>query len=232
MKNFYLALVILLLTACSSSKEVTALPEGEFTYNVPCRVININTEKPGKAIVLLWLHGGVHDYKLHDFFAFNHLDCCKADEMIVEYLKNNGIKAIALFPVCHKSNNPKPVAWRDCYDDVKHIIDDYINKGLVDTKRIYVTGSSDGGVGAWDYAEKHPEMFAAAISMSCSSPRKVDIPVYFFNTKSERDCTAKVEELVKQGVNVKYKYCPHYKHGGDAAECTPELLKEFFSHTK
>ena len=230
-KLFYFLAVMLLCSACNNNKNVV-LPAGEFTYNLPCRVVNINPEKSGKAIVLLWLHGGVHDYKLHDFFSFNHLDCCKADEMIVDYLKDNGIKAIALFPVCHKSNNPNAVAWKDCYDDIKHIIDDYANKGLIDTKRIYVTGSSDGGVGAWDFAEQHPEMFAAAISMSCSSPRKVDIPVYFFNTRSERDCTAKVEELVKQGVKVKYKYCPQYKHGGDAEECTPALLKEFFSHKK
>ena len=230
MKYIYLALVMLMVTACS--KSVTTLPEGEFTYNVPCRVVNINTEKPGKAIVLLWLHGGVHDYKKHDFFSFNHLDCVDADERILEYLKDSGTKAIALFPVCHKSNNPKTVAWKDCYDDVEHIINDYINKGLVDKKRIYVTGSSDGGVGTWDYAEKHPEMFAAAISMSCSSPRKVDIPIYFFNTRSEKDCTDKVKELKKKGVKVNYKYCPQYKHGGDAAECTPELLKEFFSIKK
>lgn len=232
MKNICFALLMALMLCGNSCKTATALPEGEFTYNVPCRVVNINTDKPGKAIVLLWLHGGVHDYKKHDFFSFNHLDCVDADERILQYLRDSGTKAIALFPVCHKSHLTHPVAWRDCYDDVKHIIDDYINKGLVDTKRIYVTGSSDGGVGTWDYAEKHPEMFAAAISMSCSSPRKVDIPIYFFNTRSERDCTEKVNELVKQGVNVKYKYCPQYKHGGDAAECTSELLKEFFSITK
>ena len=87
MKYIYLALVMLMVTACS--KSVTTLPEGEFTYNVPCRVVNINTEKPGKAIVLLWLHGGVHDYKKHDFFSFNHLDCVDADERILEYLKDS-----------------------------------------------------------------------------------------------------------------------------------------------
>ena len=118
------------------------------------------------------------------------------------------------------------------YDDVKHIIDDYADKGLIDTNRIYVTGSSDGGRGAWDYAQMHPDVFAAAISMSCSSPRPVSIPVYFFSTASEGDCTARVDELVKQGVDIKYKYCPDQKHGGDAIECTPELLKEFFAHTK
>lgn len=233
MKKIYFALFMALIMMCGScSKAVTALPEGEFTYNVPCRVVNINTDKPGKAIIVLWLHGGVRDIAKHNFFTFNHIDCVDADERIMKYLKESGTKAIVLFPVCHKSWQKEPVAWRDCYDDVKHIIDDYLSKGLADEKRVYVTGSSDGGVGTWDYAEKHPEMFAAAISMSCSSPRKVDIPIYFFNTRSEKDCTEKVKALVEQGVNVKYKYCPQYKHGGDAAECTPELLKEFFSITK
>jgi dienelactone hydrolase len=147
-------------------------------------------------------------------------------------LKESGTKAVALFPVCYKANLTETIRWTDCYNDVKHIIDDYANKGLIDTTRIYVTGSSDGGRGAWDYAEMHPDVFAAAISMSCSSPRPVSIPVYFFSTASEGDCTARVDELVEQGINIKYKYCPDQKHGGDAIECTPELLKEFFSHTK
>ena len=240
MKFLFLAISMLLMAACGNNhqescdnkKTEVVLPEGEFTYNLPCRVVHINADKPGKAIVWLWLHGGVRDYKKHDFFEFNHLDCCDADEIILKYLKDNGIKAIALFPVCHKANNPEPVTWIDCYDDVKHIINDYVNKGLVDTKRIYVTGSSDGGRGTWDYAEHHPEMFAAAIAMSCSEPRKVDIPIYFFGTSDETDRSEEIARLIEQGVNVKYKYCPEYKHGGDAAECTPELLQEFFSYTK
>ena len=240
MKFLFLAISMLLMAACGNNhqescdnkKTEVVLPEGEFTYNLPCRVVHINPDKPGKATVWLWLHGGVRDYKKHDFFEFNHLDCCDADEIILKYLKDNGIKAIALFPVCHKANNPEPVTWIDCYDDVKHIINDYVNKGLVDTKRIYVTGSSDGGRGTWDYAEHHPEMFAAAIAMSCSEPRKVDIPIYFFGTSDETDRSEEIARLIEQGVNVKYKYCPEYKHGGDAAECTPELLQEFFSYTK
>ena len=240
MKFLFLAISMLLMAACCNNhqescdnkKTEVVLPEGEFTYNLPCRVVHINADKPGKAIVWLWLHGGVRDYKKHDFFEFNHLDCCDADEIILKYLKDNGIKAIALFPVCHKANNPEPVTWIDCYDDVKHIINDYVNKGLVDTKRIYVTGSSDGGRGTWDYAEHHPEMFAAAIAMSCSEPRKVDIPIYFFGTSDETDRSEEIARLIEQGVNVKYKYCLEYKHGGDAAECTPELLQEFFSYTK
>ena len=202
MKYLYLAAMALLLAACVNNNSnvknnEVILPEGEFTYNLPCKVVYVN-----------------------------------ADEYILQYLKESGTKAVALFPVCYKANLPETIKWIDCYDDVKHIIDDYADKGLIDTTRVYVTGSSDGGRGARDYAQMHPDAFAAAISMSCSSPRPVNIPVYFFSTASEVDCTTQVAELVKQGVNIKYKYCPGQKHGGDAIECTPELLKEFFSHTK
>lgn len=241
MKYIYLLISTLMLAACGNCNKGTCedekseiiLPEGEFTYNLPCKVININPEKSGKAILLLWLHGGVHDRPKHDMFYHpNHFDCCDADEYIVQYLKDSGTKAIALFPVCYKADNPNTIKWKDCYDDVKHIIDDYANKGLIDTKRIYVTGSSDGGRGAWDYAELHPETFAAAIAMSCAQSREVKIPMYFFSTADEGDCTEDVAMLIEQGVNIKYKYCPEQKHGGDAIECTPELLKEFFAHTK
>ena len=238
MRYLYFIAAALLLVACGNNKcnekqSEVILPEGEFTYNVPCKVVYVNADKPGKAILWLWLHGGVHDRPKHDMFYHpNHFDCCDADEYILQYLKESGTKAVALFPVCYKANLPGTIKWIDCYDDVKHIIDDYANKGLIDTNRIYVTGSSDGGRGTWDYAQMHPDVFAAAISMSCSSPRPVSIPVYFFSTASEGDCTARVDELVEQGINIKYKYCPDQKHGGDAIECTPELLKEFFSHTK
>ena len=57
--------------------------------------------------------------------------------------------------------------------------------------------------------------------------------MYFFSTADEGDCTEKVQELQAEGANiVKYKYCADQKHGGDAIECTPELLKEFFSYKK
>lgn len=208
------------------------MANGEFIYNLPCKVVNIHQEKKGKSILLLWLHGGVHDTAKHSLMKFNHLDCCAADDSILNYLENEGIKAIALLPVCHKADSAAPVAWIDCYEDIMKMIDDYASKGLIDTDRIYVTGSSDGGVGTWDFVENHGEQFAAAIAMSCGRPRKTPIPVYFFNTRSERDCTEQVKVLTDQGYPITYKRCADQKHGGDAAECTKQFLDRFFSHTR
>lgn len=230
-----LFLIAVVLTACSSRQATrfVAMPEGEFTYNLPCKIINIHPEKEGPALLFLWLHGGVKVRSAHDLFRENHLDYCDADDMIVDYLRRNNMKAIALFPICYKAVNPECITWKECYDDVKHIIDDYVGKGLVDPRRIYLAGSSDGGRGTWDYASAHPDVFAAAISMSCSSPVHVDIPVFFYNTSDETDCRSRVDSLVAKGSKiVAYRYCPEYKHGGDAAECTDSVLKKFFNYTK
>lgn len=240
--KFYVALAeavlaSALLVCCSPLRsvrnDVPSAPEGEFVYNVPCKVVNIHQEKPGKSIMFLWLHGGVHDTAKHDLFGFNHLDCCAADDSVLCYLQKKGIKAVCLFPVCHRAVLGTPIHWRDCFDDVKAIMDAYIDKGMIDTDRIYLAGSSDGGVGTWDYVEAHSELFAVAMPMSCGHPRKTELPVFFFNTSDEYDCTEEMNALHAEGYgNIVYKFCADQKHGGDAAECTEEFLDKYFSFTR
>ena len=231
-------MVIGLLASCVTQTRTVAvepqMPAGTFTYNLPCQIMHIHPEKPGKALLFLWLHGGVHDQKIHSFFTHpNHYDNCAADDSIVQYLERHGIKAVALFPMCHRADLTHCIKWSECWDDVRVMIDDYVDKGLVDPQRIYLAGSSDGGRGTWDYAAEHGDVFAAAISMSCSEPRVTQVPTYFFNTADESDCTMKVAELRLQGANILvYEYCSEYEHGGDAARCTDQLLNEFFSHVK
>ncbi len=212
---------------------IICMPNGDFTLNLPCKVVNIHQEKVGKSILFLYLHGGVHDRAKHDFFAFNHLQCCDAEDNVIKYLEGEGIKAIVLMPVCYKASLEHCIAWKDCYDDVMSIINDYVSKGLVDPSRMYISGASDGGTGTWDYIESHADIFAAALPLSCGNPRKVtSLPIYFFNTRSERDYTKQVEALNKQGCNIQYRHCTEYKHGGDGAECNKTLLDKFFSHTR
>lgn len=217
----------------SSAGGRPALAADTFTFNLPCRVINIHPELPGEAVLFLWLHGGVHDKKIHSYWTHpNHWDNCAADDSIIGYLRRHNIKAVALLPMCHRADRDGCIAWRDCWDDVKVMIDDLVSRGLVDPKRVYLAGSSDGGRGTWDYAAEHPEVFAAAISMSCSEPRMVSIPVYFFGTASEMDCSQRVEELRREGATIaRYEYCKEFRHGGDAARCDDALLTEFFGHT-
>jgi len=210
----------------------TAMPEGEFVYNLPCKVVNIHQELEGKSLLFIWLHGGVKDRSMHDLFEKNHLDCCGADDSVLNYLKKENLKAIALFPICHKAENGQCVAWRDCYGDVMKMIRDLVDKGIVDRNRIYLAGSSDGGTGTWDFLQMSEHVFAAAMPMSCGNPRKTTIPVYFFNTGREPDCTSQVESLNKCGSNIAYKRCAERWHGGDDVECTHEFLDRLFLNQK
>ena len=213
---------------------VTTLPADTLTYNLPCQVVSIHPEKAGKALLFMWLHGGVHDAKIHSYFKHpNHYDNCAADDSVILYLRRHNFKAIALLPMCHKADKNECVNWADCYDDVKHMIDNLVEKGLVDARRIYIAGSSDGGDGTWNYVSRHPEVFAAAIFMSCDHPLMTSVPTYFYNTADEADCTQLAGDLKKKGANIlDYRHCPQFRHGGDAALCTDSLLTVFFSHTK
>lgn len=210
---------------------IVTMPEGEFIYNIPCKVVNIHQEKEGKSLLFIWLHGGVKDRSMHDLFETNHLDCCQADDRVLNYLQENSIKSIALFPICHKAKPNNCAVWKDCYSDVMRMIRDLVDKGVVDDKRIFLAGSSDGGAGTWDYLQMNEHIFAAAMPMSCSNPRKTSIPVYFFNTKQETDCTQQVESLNRQGSNIEYKRVDTW-HGGDDIECTDSFLDRYFSNKK
>ena len=208
------------------------LPEGEFVYNLPCKVRYIHPEVSGKALLFLWLHGGVKDQKLHDFFIHNHLDNCAADDSIVNYLDRHAIKAVVLMPMCHKAAQTSCVTWRECWPEVKRMIDDYVDKGLVDPSRIYLAGSSDGGRGTWDYVESHPDIFAAAIAMSCEGPRMTSVPTFFFNTNAEPDCSAQAQAMQQRGSNIICYQRYDGDHGDDAALCDEALLTRYFGFTK
>lgn len=217
---------------------IKAMPEGEFVYNIPCKVMNIHQEKEGKSLLFIWLHGGVKDRERHDLLDVTpndcptHLDCCTADDSIVNYLQQENMKAIALFPVCHKVESTKCVAWKECYGDVMRMIGDLVDKDIVNPKRIYLAGSSDGGKGTWDYLQMSEQIFAAAMPMSCANPRKTRVPVYFFNTQAEPDCTPQVNALNQQGCHIEYKHFPTRVHGRDDMEVTHAFLDKFFSNIR
>lgn len=211
---------------------ITVMSEGEFTFNLPCKAVYINQKGEGKSLLFIWLHGGVKDRKLHDLFGFNHLDCCAADDSVLNYLKEKNIKSIALFPICHKAQSDNCVKWIDCYEDVMKMVGNFVNNDIVDSMRIFLAGSSDGGTGTWDFLEKNENLYAAAMPMSCGNPRKTTIPVYFFNTQQEPNCSTLVEALNRQGCNIEYKHCPASMHGHDDVECTHDFLDIFFSNTK
>lgn len=84
------------------------------------------------------------------------------------------------------------------------LLDDVLARYPVDPARVYVTGYSMGGIGAWDMAIRHPQRFAAAIPIASRGESYAticdmrDIPVWAFHGAND-DVVALVraEAIVK-----------------------------------
>lgn len=73
-----------------------------------------------------------------------------------KYLKSNTIDAYVLAPQC-----PEGEYWNE--EVIYRLIQKIQKENNIDDKRIYLTGLSMGGWGAWNLVFAHPEMFAALV---------------------------------------------------------------------
>jgi predicted peptidase len=165
------------------------------------------SEKGTPSPMIVFLHGSGE--------RGNDLEKVKAwgPPSIVE--KKPDFPFIVLSPQC-----PEDQYWNAPL--LKVMIDDVIAKYNVDKKKIYLTGLSMGGYGAWDLAMAYPEYFAA-ISPICGggNPNLVsqlkDIPVWVFHGKKddavpEKESARMVKALKKIGGNVQYTVLPEGGH--------------------
>lgn len=76
-----------------------------------------------------------------------------------KYLKGNSLDAYVLAPQC-----PDNEYWDS--EVLYRLIQKVIKDNNIDEKRIYLTGLSMGGWGAWNLAFSHPEMFAALVPIA------------------------------------------------------------------
>jgi predicted peptidase len=101
-------------------------------------------------------------------------------------------------------------------------LDKLLRDGVVDNRRIYVTGISMGGYGTWDLICRRPEMFAAAIPI-CGGGDKAqvgrikNIPVWAFHGSADKAvpvCRSRdmVSALWKIGSNAHYREYPDAGH--------------------
>lgn len=105
---------------------------------------------------------------------------------------------------------------------LKAMIDDVLAKYNIDKNRVYLTGLSMGGYGAWDLAIAYPNYFAA-VAPICGGGNPIladqlkDIPVWVFHGKKdesvpEQQSAQMVEALKKAGGNVVYTVLPEGGH--------------------
>jgi predicted peptidase len=113
----------------------------------------------------------------------------------------------------------------------------------VDPKRVYLTGLSMGGYGAWDLAARRPDLFAAVAPVcggadEATAGKVKDLPVWAFH--GAKDTAVKparsrnmIAALEKAGGKPKYTEYPDVGHNSwDPAYRDPELFQWLFAQKK
>jgi predicted peptidase len=158
--NFLLAVGALALTSCSSMKTKAAESGRPAIKNLSARKFSetiradyllflpkgYSSTSTNRWPLILFLHGsgerGTNVWKTATHGPTKYIE------------KNPDFPFILVTPLC-----PSGQKWPD--DMVLGLLDKVIAEQMVDTNRIYVTGLSMGGYGAWSLATTFPERFAA-----------------------------------------------------------------------
>jgi predicted peptidase len=114
----------------------------------------------------------------------------------------------------------------------------------IDSKRIYVTGQSMGGFGAWSFITAHPDYFAAAVPIcgggEPSAVRKPwSTPVWAFHGTGDnvvpmeytRRMIAAVRKAGGEPLYWEYDAADHAKTA-ERAYCEPELISWLFAQSR
>ena len=159
--HFFLAAIACGFTSCSTMKKPSAAAKGKPDIaNLSARKFSATMS----ADYLLFLPKGyeAHGTKRWPLIFFLHGAGERGTNVWratvhgpTKYIeKRPDFPFILVTPVC-----PEGDKWSD--DMLLVILDEVIKKNAVDTNRIYLTGLSMGGYGAWSLATTYPERFAA-----------------------------------------------------------------------
>ena len=189
----------------SAQQKMKTTIQAEINYLMFLPKDYANTGKPSPMIV--FLHGsGERGSDLEKVKAWG-------PPAIVE--KNPDFPFIVLSPQCPEGQ------WWNIFL-LKGMIDDVLAKYNVDKSRVYLTGLSMGGFGAWDLAMTFPDYFAA-VAPICGGGNPIlvsklkNTPVWVFHGKKdesvpEQQSAIMVEALKKIGADVEYTVLPEGSH--------------------
>ena len=146
------------------------------------------------------------------------------------------IPFVVVSPQC-----PANTWWRSFDLDV--LLDAVMEKYRIDPDRVYLTGLSMGGFGAWELAAAYPQRFAAVAPMCgggnpASVRRMRSLPFWVFHGDADKTVPVKlsddmVEALKQAGADVKYTRYPGVGHDcWTQSYNNPELYDWFLSHVR
>jgi predicted peptidase len=118
-------------------------------------------------------------------------------------------------------------SWSDMIDPLNALLDQIQATYLVDPKRIYLTGLSMGGYGAWGFALRYPGRFAAVVPIaggyegSRGVPDNIcelrDVPIWAFHGGGDTIVPPSASEVLVEalkacGGNVRFTLYPETDH--------------------
>lgn len=124
------------------------------------------------------------------------------------------------------------------------LIDSTIRSYAVDVSRVYLTGTSMGGFGAWEFATRRPDLFAVVVPMAgfsdTNTAEKIkDIPIWVFHGNEDENNPVQgsrnmSEKLKGLNAEIKYTEYPGLNHGQSFVEAwkNTEILPWMFSKVK
>jgi predicted peptidase len=120
------------------------------------------------------------------------------------------------------------VWWGAELDLVRALLDQVQANYAVDARRVYLTGPSTGGFGAWAMAVRYPQRFAALVPIAGGYdseydivPRNIcdikDVPIWVFHGAQDdivlpKKAQLMVNALKKCGVEVRFTLYPDADH--------------------
>lgn len=126
----------------SFSTKITVSKQLNYALHTPA-----GAGKQNKKPLIVFLHGSGE--------KGNDIEKVKAHGPF-KYLKNNAIDAYVLAPQC-----PENEYWDS--ETLHRLVLDVIKNNNIDPQRVYLTGLSMGGWGAWNLAFAYPDTFAAFV---------------------------------------------------------------------
>jgi len=137
-----------------------------------------------------------------------------------------------IFPQCRSKGTWK--AGGPDADRALAILDEVQKSYKIDSKRVYLTGLSLGGMGTWSIAAAQPDRWAAIVPICgggdpATADKIKDIPCWCFlgsndNPKLASSTRGMVEAVKKAGGNPRYTEFPYVGHNSwDPAYATSEL---------
>jgi len=240
MKNIFFILILMTIIGCSPSKE-WIVPQGQHPQHFEKQIV----KNVGYDLLVYTPQSFSAEKKLWPLIVFLHGSGERGSDpnkLKVHSLPNvvetkEDFPFIVVSPQC-----PGGQRWNT--EVLNAMLDDALTKLPIDTNRIYLTGISMGGFGAWKFAITYPDRFAA-VAPVCGWGHLQDVeklkdkPVWVFHGAKDNvvplsESEKMVQFLQKFGsTKVKFTVYPEANHNAwDATYANPELYDWFLQHLK